>query len=65
MYGRRSDPVMTCYRHRVAPALRSIPSQKAIGQRDWGFLTVRGGFDPEDHRFRPQVVGVVKVWKDL
>ena len=55
MYGRCSDPVMRCYRPRVAPALRSIPSQKAIGQRDWGFLTVRGCSDTGDQCF---VLGV-------
>ena len=26
---------------------------------------VRGGLDPGDHRFRPQVVGLVKVFKDF
>ena len=45
--------------------LSTIPSQSAIGQWDWGFHTVRGGVDPGDHCFRPQVVGVVKVWKDF
>ena len=43
----------------------TIPRQSAIGQWDWGFHTVRGGVDPGDHCFRPQVVGVVKVWKDF
>ena len=43
----------------------TIPSQSAIGQWDWGFHTVRGGFDPGDHCFRPRAVGVVKVWKDF
>ena len=43
--------------------LYTVPSQTAIGQWDWGFHTLRGGFDPGDHRFRPQVVGVVRVWK--
>ena len=45
--------------------LSTIPSQSAIGQWDWGFNTVRGGFVPEDHRFRPQVVGVVKLLMDF
>ena len=40
--------------------LSTIPSQSAIGQWDWGFHTVRGGFDPGDHRFRPQVVKILK-----
>ena len=45
--------------------LSAIPSQSAIGQWDWGFHTVWGGFVPEDHGFRPQVVGVVNVLKDF
>ena len=35
------------------------------GRWGWGFHNVRGGFDPGDHRFCPQVVGVVDVWRDL
>ena len=31
----------------------------------WGFHTVRGGFDPGELRFRPRVVGVVEILKDL
>ena len=27
----------------------------------WGFYTVRGGIDPGDLCFRPQVVGVVEI----
>ena len=42
-------------------ALCAISSQSATGQRGWGLHTVRGGFDPIDHRFRPRVVGVVDV----
>ena len=45
--------------------LSTILSPAAIGQWHWGFYTVRGGFDPEDHRFRPQGVGVVTELKDL
>ena len=52
---------MRTYPSRGAPALRTILSQSAIGQWGWGFHTVRGGFDPRDHRFRPRVVGVVEV----
>ena len=52
----------------ILPGVRwfsTIPSQSAIGQWDCGFHTVRGGFDPGDHRLRPQVVEVVKVLKDF
>ena len=49
----------------VRLALYTIPSQSAIGQWGWGLHTLRGSFDPGDHRFRPQVVGVVKAWNDL
>ena len=65
MYGRISNAGMGTYPPRDAMALCTIPSQSAIGQWDWNFHTVRGGFDTEDHRFRPQVVGVVKVCKDF
>ena len=39
----------------------TIPSQSATGNWDWSFHTVRGGVDPGDHRFRPQVFGFVDV----
>ena len=65
MYGRISNAGMGTYSFRDALALGTIPSQSAIGHWDWGFHTVRGGFDPGDQRFRPQVVGVVKVSKDF
>ena len=45
--------------------LSTIRSQSAIGQWDWGFHTVRDCSDPGDLRFRPQVVGVVQVMKNL
>ena len=47
-------------------ALRTyaIPSRSAIGQWGWDFHTVQGGFDAEDHRFRPWVVGVEVIWRD-
>ena len=64
MYGGICDPGMGSYRPRVALALFSIPSQSAIGRNYWGFHTVRRGFDPGDHRFRPRVVGVVDLWRD-
>ena len=50
---------------RGARALCTIPSQSATGQCGWGFHTVRGGFDPGDHRCRPRVVAVVDLWRDL
>ena len=56
---------MKTYPPRGAPALCKIPSQSATDKWGWGFHTVRNGFDPGDHRFRPQVVGVVDVWKDF
>ena len=46
-------------------ALCSMPSQSVIGQWCWAFFTVRGSFDRDEHRLCPQVVGIVKVWKDL
>ena len=57
-----SDPGMGTYPPQGALALCTILSQSAIGQLGWGFHTVRGGSDPRDHRSRPQVVRVVKVW---
>ena len=39
------------------------PSQSAISQWGWGFHTVRGGIDLEDHRCLPRFVGVVDTWK--
>ena len=41
------------------------PTKSAISQWGWGFHTVRSSIDPEDLRFRPRVVGVVQVLKDL
>ena len=52
---------MGLYRPRVVLALFSSPSLSAIDRRGWGFHTVRGGVDPGDHRFRPQVFGFVDV----
>ena len=47
-------------------AARSMsPSQSAITQWSWGFHTLRSVIDPGDLRFRPQVVGVVEIWKDF
>ena len=64
MYGGICDPGMVKFCPRVTLVLFSCPSQSAISRRGWGFHTVRGGFDPGDHRFRPWVVGVVDVWRD-
>ena len=41
------------------------PSQSVINPWGRGFHTLRGGIDPEDHRFRPQFVAVVDVWNDF
>ena len=52
----------------VVPGCRWLYIRSPANQRwarDWGFHTVRGGFDPGDHRFRPEVVRVVKVLKDF
>ena len=56
MYGRISDPVMRTSRPRLALILTS-PRQLPISQWHWGFHTVRGGIDPEDHRFHPRFDG--------
>ena len=56
---------MEKYPPRGVLALCTIPRQSATGQWGWGFYTVRGGFGPGDHRFGPQVVGFVDVWRDL
>ena len=65
MYGRISNAGMGTYPPRGVLAPCTIPSQSAIGRWDRGFHTVRGDFDPGDLRFRPQVVGAEKVWKDF
>ena len=54
------DPGIVPYPPRGALALCTSRNQSAIGQWGWCFHTVRGSFDPGDHRFRPQVVGFVK-----
>ena len=41
------------------------PSQSATGRWGLGFLTVWGGINPGDLRFRPRAIGVVEVWKDF
>ena len=64
-YERISDPGMGFYCPQVALTLRSSPIQSAIGRWGCGFHTVRGGVDPEGHRFRPRFVGVVDIWEDF
>ena len=61
MYGR--SPGMGTYPPRGTLALCTIPSQPAIGH--WGLclLTVWGGIDSGEHRFRRRVVGDVGVLK--
>ena len=54
MYGSICDPGMGTYPRRGTLALCTSLSQSAIGQWSWG--TLRGGFDPGDHRFRHRVV---------
>ena len=50
----------------LSPRASSMsPSQSAITLCGWGFPTLRGSIDPGDLRFRPRVLGVVEVWKDL
>ena len=39
------------------------PSQSAITQLGWGFYTARGGINPGDLLFRPQVVVFVDIWR--
>ena len=46
MHGRISEPAMGPYPPRVALAPCMSPNQSAIGQRRWGFYTVRDGVDP-------------------
>ena len=56
---------MEPYPPRGALALKANPSESAIGWWICGFPHLAGGVDPGDLRFRPQVVGVVEVWKDF
>ena len=53
------------YHPRDALAVGAIPSQSPIGQWYWSFHTVLGVFDPGNHRFRLQLVGIVKCLKDV
>ena len=65
MNGNISNAGMGTYLPGVRRLLCMISSQSAIGPWDWGFHTVRGGFDPGYHRFRPQAIGFVDVWIDF
>ena len=62
---KNSEAGMVPFPPGVALALCTSPSQSTIGRRGWVFHTTRGGIDPGYHRFRPRVVGVVYLWKDL
>ena len=64
MHGRMSEPAMGAYTARVGPALCPSPNQSGIGQRHWGFHTVRG-VDPGEHRFRSRGVVVEEIRRDL
>ena len=52
---------------RILPGCRLLHESQPISNQlvGWGFHTVRGGIDPEDHRSRPRFVGVLDVWKDF
>ena len=47
----------------------SLPAHRlhetATNEWGWGFHNVRGGFDPDDHRFRPRDVGGLRMLKDF
>ena len=45
-------------------ALRSS-NQSAISQRDWVFLTVRGGVDPKKLGLLPRWIDFLETWNDL
>ena len=49
---RKCPPLMNLYPPRTALWSSNL---SAISQRDWGFLTVRGGFDPRKLSFLPPV----------
>ena len=55
MYGGLPDPGMGPDRLRVALAIFSTPSQSVIARWGWGFHTMRGGIDPWDHYFVPDL----------
>ena len=51
----------------ITLAARWLHKPQPVGNQPagWGFHTARGGIDPGDLCFRPRVVGVAKVWKDI
>ena len=65
MYQMISYRGMRTYPPRGAHALRTIPSQSAIGKWERSFHTARGGFNEGGFRFRPRVLGVEETWKDV
>ena len=65
MHGRVSDPGMGSCLPRRALALCTSPIQSTIGRWGRSFHTVWSGFNPDDHRSRPQVIEVVKVWNGI
>ena len=59
---RKCPPLMGLYLPRAA--LWSS-NQSAMSQRDWDFLTVRGGIDPRKLGFLPRLMEVIEMWNDL
>ena len=51
------------YPPRVVPALRAPANQRSA--RGIGVHSVRGGADPGEIDFRPRVVGIAEIWKDV
>ena len=53
----------------IIPGLRwpyfRAPTNQPLGQRRWGFHTVRGGVDPGEHRVRSLGVGIVGIRRHL
>ena len=59
---RKCPPLMGLYPPRTA--LWSS-NHSAISPRDWGFLTVQGGFDPRKLGLFSRLMEVLEVWNDL
>lgn len=60
----RRGRILTLAEGQLLPRSGSInPSRSAISRWWWRFRAVRGGIDPGDHRFCPQVVGGAHEWK--
>ena len=65
-----SSPVATepqrCPERQLSPRAGAMSfSQFANNQSGWGFHTSRGGIDPGHLHFRPQVVGIAEIGRDL